>query len=74
MSGNSPNGDRVIPVQTLLDAYSRGIFPMAQDGEIQWFSPESRGIIPLDERFHVSKSLRKTIKRHPFEIRWNCAF
>ncbi len=74
MSGTPPEHDRVIPVQTLLDAYSRGIFPMAEDGKILWFSPESRGIIPLDERFHVSKSLRKTIKRRPFEIRWDSAF
>ncbi|MDX1681422.1 MAG: leucyl/phenylalanyl-tRNA--protein transferase [Akkermansiaceae bacterium] len=74
MSGNPPDYDRVIPVQTLLDAYSRGIFPMAEDGKILWFSPERRGIIPLDERFHVPKSLRKTIKRRPFEIRWDTAF
>lgn len=74
MSGTPPEHDRVIPVQTLLDAYSRGIFPMAEDDKILWFSPESRGIIPLDERFHVSKSLRKTINRRPFEIRWDCAF
>ena len=74
MSGNPPDYDRVIPVQTLLDAYSRGIFPMAEDDKILWFSPEKRGVIPLDERFHVPKSLRKTIKRRPFKIRWDTAF
>ena len=74
MSGNPPDYDRVIPVHTLLDAYSRGIFPMAEEGRILWFSPEKRGVIPLDERFHVPKSLRKTIKRRPFEIRWDTAF
>ncbi len=65
---------KIIPPETLLDAYSRGIFPMADDGEILWFSPEQRGLIPLDERFHVSRSLAKTVKRAPFEIRWDTAF
>ena len=74
MSGIPPNYDRVIPVQTLLDAYSRGIFPMAEDEKLLWFSPEKRGVIPLDENFHVPKNLRKTIKRRPFEIRWDTAF
>ncbi|MDX1680243.1 MAG: leucyl/phenylalanyl-tRNA--protein transferase, partial [Akkermansiaceae bacterium] len=58
----------------LLDAYSRGIFPMAEDGEILWFSPEHRGLIPLDSDFRVSKSLRKTIKRKVFEVRWDTSF
>ena len=74
MSGNPPDFDRVIPVHTLLDAYSRGIFPMAEDGRIFWFSPEKRGVIPLDERFNVPKSLRKTIKRRPYKIKWDTAF
>jgi len=74
MSGNPPDYDRVIPVQTLLDAYSRGIFPMAEHGEILWFSPEMRGVIPLDDRFHVPKNLRRTMRRKPFEIRWDTAF
>ncbi|HEX5789533.1 MAG TPA: leucyl/phenylalanyl-tRNA--protein transferase, partial [Luteolibacter sp.] len=39
-----------------------------------WFSPEQRGIIPLDERFHVSHGLRRTLKRQPFELRWNTSF
>jgi leucyl/phenylalanyl-tRNA--protein transferase len=63
-----------IPVGVLLSAYSQGVFPMAHDGEIQWFSPEKRGLIPLDERFHVSHGLKRALKRKPFEIRWNKAF
>lgn len=74
MSGNPPDFDRIIPVPTLLDAYSRGIFPMAEHGEILWFSPERRGVIPLDERFHIPKNLRRTIRRKPFEVRWDTAF
>lgn len=65
---------RTIPIETLLDAYSRGIFPMAEQGEILWFSPEKRGLIPLDERFHIPKGLRRTLKKKPFELRWDTAF
>jgi leucyl/phenylalanyl-tRNA--protein transferase len=63
-----------IPPQILLEAYARGIFPMAHDGEIQWFSPVRRGLIPLDERFHIPHGLNRALKRKPFEIRWNSAF
>lgn len=58
----------------LLEAYARGVFPMAEDGEILWFSPERRGLIPLDERFHIPHGLAKSLKREPFEIRWDTAF
>jgi leucyl/phenylalanyl-tRNA--protein transferase len=53
----------------LLQAYRMGIFPMAmEDGEIGWFSPDPRGIIPLDT-FHVPHGLKRVLKRNPFEIR-----
>jgi len=65
---------KTIPPEVLLDAYGKGIFPMAHEGEIQWFSPEQRGLIPLDERFHIPHGLRKSLKREPFEIRWDTAF
>lgn len=65
---------QVIPPEILLDAYSQGIFPMAEAGEILWYSPKRRGLIPLDERFHIPHSLAKRIKRQPFEIRWDTAF
>ena len=60
----------------LLRAYSVGLFPMADaadDPEIFWVEPDIRGVIPLDA-FHVSKSLAKTIRRKPFDIRFNTAF
>ena len=65
---------KIIPSEILLDAYARGIFPMAHEGEIQWFSPELRGLIPLDERFHIPHGLRKSLKKKPFEVRWNTSF
>lgn len=64
----------IIPPQVLLNAYAQGVFPMAEAGEIFWYRPERRGVIPLDERFHIPHGLRRTFKRRPFELRWNTAF
>jgi leucyl/phenylalanyl-tRNA---protein transferase len=63
-----------IPPHILLEAYARGIFPMAHEGEIQWFSPERRGVIPLDGSFHTPHGLKRALRRSPFEIRWDSAF
>ena len=57
----------MIPSGTLLAAYSKGFFPMAIDGEIRWFSPRERGIIPLDG-FHVSKRLGRVLRQGRFEV------
>ena len=64
----------IIPPDILLGAYAQGIFPMAEDGEIVWFSPMMRGIIPLDENFHIPRGLKKAMRKQPFEIRFNTAF
>lgn len=50
---------------TLLYAYSHGLFPMFVDTKheaLGWWSPVERGIIPLD-RFHTSRSLRRSARR-----------
>lgn len=59
----------------LYTAYSQGYFPMPdeQTGDIFWYRPDPRAIIPLDG-FHVSRSLRRTIKRQIFKITYNQAF
>jgi leucyl/phenylalanyl-tRNA---protein transferase len=59
---------------TLLAAYRAGIFPMpARRGLMAWWSPDPRGVIPLDPgRLRVSRSLRKSCAR--FEIRIDTAF
>jgi leucyl/phenylalanyl-tRNA--protein transferase len=63
-------------VELLSNAYRHGIFPMAVDGTgtIGWFSPDPRGVVPLDERFHIPHGLRRTLKKAPFEITVNRAF
>src|SRR5438105_5106283 len=65
-----------IPTDLLLKAYASGVFPMAEsanDPEVFWVRPETRGIIPLDG-FHTPRSLKKTIRRHPFDIRYDFDF
>lgn len=59
----------------LLAAYRAGLFPMAMDetGEIGWFSPDPRGILPLDT-FHIPHGLKRRLRKNPFEIRINSAF
>lgn len=56
-------------------AYANGFFPMPDPvtGELLWFNPDPRAIIPLDA-FHVSRSLRRTLKHKSFEITTDRAF
>ena len=63
---------------TLLAAYRQGLFPMRLQsrgpiglGPLAWWSPDPRGIIPLDGLL-VSGSLRKSVRR--FEVRVDTAF
>lgn len=54
---------------TLLAAYRSGVFPMPIDegGEIAWWSPDPRGVIPLDGLV-VSRSLRRSRRRYRVTI------
>ncbi len=63
----------MIPPELLLDFYRKGIFPMAVDGEVRLFSPNPRGIIPLDE-FRIPHGTRKTLKDPAWELKLNTAF
>lgn len=64
----------MIPSDLLLAAYASGWFPMADDeGEISWYSPDPRGIIPLDA-FHVPTRLRRVARRGAFRIEIDTAF
>ncbi len=61
-------------VALLLNAYSQGIFPMADDdGSIYWYDPDPRAILPL-EKFHVPRSLARRIRKGGFEVRFDTAF
>ena len=64
----------MIPSDLLLAAYASGWFPMADDaGTISWYSPDPRGILPL-ETFHVPARLQRTIRRSPLRVEVDTAF
>lgn len=65
---------RDLQPDVLVRAYCNGVFPMAEGGRILWFSPEMRGLIPLDERFHIPRRLRAALRKAPFEIRVDTDF
>jgi leucyl/phenylalanyl-tRNA--protein transferase len=50
-------------------AYARGWFPMPDPdtGEINWYQPDPRAIIPLD-RFHSSRSLRRSMRKENLRV------
>ncbi len=58
----------------LLSAYRNGIFPWFSDDEpIMWWSPSPRMVL-FPEALKVGRSLKKTINKQLFEIRFNTAF
>jgi len=60
----------------VLRAYAMGVFPMADDrraSSVYWVEPKLRGVLPLD-RFHLSRSLRKTILAERFRVTTDQAF
>lgn len=65
-----------ITPELLLHGYASGVFPMSDsvdDPEIYWVDPQQRGVFPLD-RFHVSRSLARRIKKAPFKVTVNQCF
>jgi len=58
----------------LVGAYEAGYFPMAMDdGEIRWYSPDPRGVLPLD-RFHAPRRLLRVVRSGRFEFSVDRAF
>jgi leucyl/phenylalanyl-tRNA--protein transferase len=63
----------IIPPDILLDFYRRGVFPMAMDGELRLFSPDPRGVIPL-EKFRIPHGSRKILRDPAWKVTVNAAF
>ena len=66
----------IITPQVLLKAYSVGVFPMAEsadDPALYWIEPDERGVLPLGG-FHISHSLKKSVRHAGFEIRVDTNF
>jgi leucyl/phenylalanyl-tRNA--protein transferase len=63
----------VIQPSLLVSAYATGWFPMATDGEIRWYSPDPRGILPLDG-VHISRRLARVARQGRFRVEVDRAF
>lgn len=60
--------------QRLLAAYRQGIFPWYNHGQpILWWSPNPRMVL-FPHKLHVSRSLRKTLRRQRFRLSADNAF
>ncbi len=69
------SGPDRLTTSLLLGAYRRGWFPMADPitGEIEWFSPDPRAILPI-ATLRVPTSLGREVRRVRFDIRGDTAF
>ena len=64
----------MIQSDLLLAAYSSGWFPMADEaGTISWYSPDPRGVLPLDT-FHVPSRLQRTMRQSTLQVRVDTMF
>lgn len=73
----APTPQLSLTPQQVVAGYCAGAFPMARgrdDARIDWFSPDPRALMPLDERFHVSRSLRRRIRSGQFHMTRDQAF
>ena len=60
---------------TLLSAYRRGILPWPETRSlVPWCSPDPRAVFPIDEEPHWSRSLRRTLRKHPWRIAMDTNF
>lgn len=60
--------------ERLIAAYAKGIFPWFSAGQpILWWSPNPR-LVLFPEEVKISRSLRKSLRKNPFEVRFDHAF
>jgi len=61
--------------ENMIRLYASGAFPMADEktGNINWYLPEIRTIIPLDN-YNIPRSAKKVIDAENFEIRFDTDF
>jgi leucyl/phenylalanyl-tRNA---protein transferase len=63
-----------LSVARLVEAYSKGCFPWFNEGEpVLWWSPDPRMVL-FPEELHVSKSLRKRLRRGGFTVTADTSF
>ena len=60
-----------ITPELVLRAYAAGVFPMAESrgsDRMYWLDPALRGVLPLDDGFHLSRRLRRTALSDRFTV------
>ena len=63
-----------LSVERLLLAYRSGIFPWyGEDDPLLWWSPPERALL-RPGHLHLSARTRRSLRQHPFEIRFDAAF
>ncbi len=74
LRGSRYDDSGMIASEVLVSAYANGWFPMAVENEdIRWYSPDPRGILPLDD-FHIPKRLARVVRQGTFRIEFNRDF
>lgn len=69
------NPKDLLKPENMLRLYASGAFPMAdaETGNINWYLPDIRTIIPLDN-YNIPRSTKKVIDEQNFEIRFDNDF
>lgn len=64
--------DEFLKPDNMLRLYATGAFPMAnqESGAIEWYMPETRCIIPINN-FNIPRSTQKEIDKLNFDIRYD---
>lgn len=63
-----------LSVPRLVEAYLGGIFPWYSEGDpVLWWSPDPRMVLPVGG-MHVSRSLRRRLRRGEFTVTFDTAF
>ena len=60
-------------IPTLIEAYSKGIFPWSGEDPIPWYSPDPR-LVLFPEKYYVSKRLERIIKKDVFKVSFDVDF
>lgn len=65
-----------IDVESIIDGYRQGYFLMAEEdnSDLAWYTSQERTLIPLDDRFHVPRSLRRPLNQGWFDVAINKDF
>jgi len=64
----------MIAARTLLEAYSQGIFPMADDnGRLNWYEADPRAIVEIED-YKIPRDLKRILNRRAFAVHFDRSF